>query len=123
MSKFLKKHMKKVQQSSREEATRRSSRLRSTRSGSASMSKQAHDPIYLEESEEESSDVTPLQVLFPHSKEQSEIESEEEEDDASSEGEDLFETRDFSGFDAGEFKESIPSNPSFNPLAIIPFIG
>ena len=48
---------------------------------------------------------------------------EEEDDDASSEGEDMFGNEDFGGSDAGDFEERIPSNPPFNPLAIITFTG
>ena len=64
--------------------------------------------------------MTPIQVLFPESKEQSKIKL---EDDASSEGEDSSDSSDFDGFEAGTFEENIPSIPLTNPLAIIPYSG
>ena len=51
MTKLLKRHVKKIQKASKEEATRRSSRLKIIGSGSAANSNQPQDPILIEESE------------------------------------------------------------------------
>ena len=70
----------------KEEPTRRSTRLRAPGFGSVSSAKSntPKEPIVIDEDEEDSSIFTPLQICY--SKEQSEIETEIEENEAFSKG-------------------------------------
>ena len=91
--KLLRKYTNEIQQVRREEPTRRSTELMSFGSTFFTPAKRNNpqDPIFINEDEEDTLNLTPLQICVPYSKEQSKT-TIQEDDDASFKGDDIEET-------------------------------